>query len=242
MATSLTGPEDLQLWLDGKRLLGKDWSRGLLHNAHSFEVPLELWKYYVADTDGVAGTDVVNAPAAVLRPQLIDTSLRNKKQEPDNMTDEKSPNPMVVTHHSLHVERRAIRDATAAHDAVLNSDQTNSGVDNLKQVEARVWYQLYIDNDESPVDEGLVSEFPPGYGLEGDFTAEDTYYYRTGPNNLSVVRNLPAPVKLVKAIRSVLQPMHGALALVRDGDAAAAQPFVGIRNQIYWFRNLPLGD
>lgn len=242
--TSLTGPEDLQLWLDGKRLLGKDWSRGVLHNQHTFENVLELWKYYVGDTDGVPGTNIVNAGGAVMTPRLIDTSLRNRKQMPDSMPKKESnPNKMVVTHHSLYVERRCVHDEVVANDFILNSDPAGTGTDNLKQVEARVWYQLYIDDDESPCDEGLVPEFPPGWGLEGDFTAEDMYYYRTGANNLSVVRNLPAPVVLDKAIRAVIQPFHGPLGLVMDHAALAPNiPFVGLRNQIYWFRNLPLGD
>jgi hypothetical protein len=237
---SLIGPDDLQQWMDGKVLLGKDWSRGLLTPLHTFEHPLELWKYYVSDTDGVAGTRFTNGAGLELIPNLFDTSLRNRKQMPDNI-DERHVNDMLVTHHSLLVERRAMRDEVQAHDFVLNSDVTGTGTDNLKLAEARVWYQLYIDNDESPVDEGLITEFPPGFGLEGDFTAEDMAYYRTGMNNKSVVAMLPSPVKLTKQLRAVLQPMHGALTFVHDDAAsAAAQEAVGFKNFIYWFKNLPL--
>jgi hypothetical protein len=226
---SLIGPEDLQLWMDGKYLLGKDWSRGLLCNLHTFEDPLTLWKYTVDDPQGISGSELVNAAPTI--PRYIDTSLRNEKQKPNNM-------PFKVTHHGLLVERRAVRDNLIANDAVLNSDVTGSGTDNLKVIEARIWYQLFIDDDESPCDEGLVTEFPPGFGLEGDFTTEDMSYYRTGMNNLSVLRMLPAPLDLVKQIRSVLLPTHGPLGLARDEAVAALSPFVGIRDMIYWFKRV----
>jgi hypothetical protein len=228
---SLIGPEDLQLWMDGKYLLGKDWCRGLLHNNHTFENPLVLWKYTVDDPDGVAGSGPVCAGVPTI-PRYIDTSLRNEKQKPNNM-------PFMVTHHGLLIERRATRNDLIAQDAVLNSDVTGSGQDNLKVVEARIWYQLFIDDDESPCDEGLVSEFPPGFGLEGDFTSEDMSYYRTGMNNMSVVRMLPGPLTLAKTIKSQLLPMHGPLTLVRDEAVAATLPFVGVRDQIYWFKSRP---
>ena len=42
------------VYLNGQYLMGKDWSRGFIHNNHTYENPLELWKYLWRDTDGVA--------------------------------------------------------------------------------------------------------------------------------------------------------------------------------------------
>lgn len=224
---SLMGPDDLKVYLEGNMLLGKDWSRGLLTNTHTYERPLELWKYFHKDTDGVPGTNFTNAPAAPLDPGIYDTSLRNKKQVPDNL-------PFTVTHHSILVERRSSRDETIADDVTL-VDAGNT-INNLFMLEARVWYELYLTEDKVPADEGMITEFPPGFGPEGDFTLQNTAIIRTGMNNMSVVRPLPRPVYMAKdnIVRSILRPVHGLLALVITGGSTVGA--VGLRNTIYWFK------
>lgn len=225
MAT-LIGPNDLQLWLGDKFLIGKEWSRGFICNGDTFEQPRELWKYYWRDNDGVAGTGPTgNGTAAVLVPGIFDTSLRTRKSISDNL-------PFTATHHALMVERRAVCDITAANDYGCSEL-------NLLQLEARVWYELYLRDDQDAIDQGLVTEFPPGFGPEGDFTTTDRHLLRTGKNDLSAIRMLPRPVYMEenKQIRSVLRPCHGALNFILDtaagGNAVGA---MGVRNMLYWFK------
>ena len=217
---SLMGPNDLQLWLDGKYLCGKDWSRGFITNTHTFENPLELWKYYQRDTDGVAGSDLLNAPAAVLTPGRFDTSLANRKQMPDTM-------PFTATHHGLTVERRSVRDDTAADDLILS-------IDNLLELEARCWYELYFNGEASPADEGLATEFPPGFGPEGDFTDTDQRILRTGMNNYSVVKMLPKPRTVNAQLLAKVIPVHGPTTFTITGGGQVGG--VGLRNMVYWFK------
>jgi hypothetical protein len=228
---SLMGPGDLQLWLAGKYLCGKDWSRGFLCNSHTFEDPLKLFEYFWGDTDGVSGSDRVNAPAAVLRPGPYDTSLRDKKYISNSL-------PFTATHHALLIERQAARDDVTADDIYLEAPASPEG--NLLSVEARCWYQLFLEDDQNPADEGMLTEFPPGYGPEGDFTTADTALFRTGMNNLSAVRALPLPVDMTRVgqstMRAVITPVHGLMALEITGGAAVGA--VGLRAMVHWFKKL----
>lgn len=227
MAT-LVGPNDLQLWLGDAYLLGKEWSRGFVCNTvDTFEEPRELWKYYWRDNDGVAGTGPTgNNSAAVLTPGVYDTSLRSKKSIPDTL-------PFTATHHALMVERRAVTDGTAANDYGCSER-------NLLQLEARVWYELYLKDDQNPIDQGLVTEFPPGFGPEGDFTTTDRALLRTGKNDLSAVRLLPRKVQMAKGdqIRAVLRPCHGVTAFIVETAIGAGRGAVGVRNFVYWFKGV----
>jgi hypothetical protein len=217
---SLMGPNDLKVWLGGGYKLGKEYSRGFLHNQHTYESPLELFKYFWKDPDGVAGTNVV--AAAILDPGKYDTSLRTKKSTSESF-------PVTATHSALMLERRSVLDQTAAHDILLEEVT-------LKMIEGRVWFELYLKNDQLPCTEGLVTEFPPGFGPEGDFTTDDERILRTGMNNLSAVTPLPMPVKLEKdnIINAILRPVHGALALPTNSIQNVG--CAGVRAIVHWFQ------
>ncbi len=219
---SLMGPNDLQLWLDGKYHCGKEWCRGFITNMHTFERPLELWKYYEHDTDGVAGSDFLNGAGGVLDPTRFDVSLANRKQMPDTL-------PFTATHHSLMVERRSSRNLDADDDLILS-------IDNLLELEARVWYELYFDKDAAAFDEGLVTEFPPGFGPEGDFTDDDERILRTGMNNYSVVKMLPKPRLVTNQLLGKIIPSHGPTTFTETGGCEAGRAGVGLRNFVYWFK------
>ena len=218
---SLMGPNDLQLWLEGRYLCGKEWSRGFITNSHSYENPLELWKYYHRDTDGVAGSDLLNGGIGhVLIPGKYDTSLQNRKQMPDTR-------PFTATHSSLLVERRSPRNLTAAHDLLLS-------LEDFLEAEARLWYELYFDNDDAPFEQGMITEFPNGYGPEGDFTTDAHLILRNGMNNYSAIKPLPKPRVVTTQLLAKVIPVHGVIGFTGSGGSDV--PGIGLRNTVYWFK------
>ncbi|MFA5123333.1 hypothetical protein, partial [Zavarzinia sp.] len=135
--------------------------------------------------------------------------------------------PFTATHSSLLIERRSPRDLTAAHDLLIS-------LEDFLEAEARLWYELYFDSDDAAFEQGMVTEFPNGFGPEGDFTTDALIILRNGMNNYSAIKPLPKPRVVTTQLLAKVIPVHGVIGFTGSGGSSV--PGIGIRNTVYWFK------
>lgn len=220
----IMGANGIASWLDGSTVFVKEWARGVLQKAQAQRLVLFQVK---RDADNVPG-----APNLV--PDEIDTSL-TKENTGRNV-------PFMATHVGVGIERRTVISSTAAQDLILQ-------LEDWKQIEARIWFEFYFGSDDCAWEQGLISEFPEGYGPAGALgTAIPTIapntmeFVSNGPPFQAILRNLHKPRMVMDktALKAVLDPQHGALALTAGINPT--DPAVGVRVTVYGYKTAAMAN
>lgn len=215
----ILGANGVAAWMSGATVFVREWARGVLTKTQGTRLVLFGAK---RDQNVVPGT-------VALVPDKIDTSV-TKENTGSNV-------PFHATHLGVTIERQTVVSGTVANDQILT-------LHDFKQIEARVWFEFYFGSEDCPWEEGLITEYPDGYGPAGALgpigvvPSDAHQFLSNGPPFQAVLRNLHKP-RLVEdktALKAVLDPQHGALALdggsAPPGDVAA----VGVRVTVYGFK------
>jgi hypothetical protein len=213
----ILGANGVAAWMSGATVFVREWARGVLSKTQGQRLVLFGAK---RDSDVVPGT-------VALIPDKIDTSI-TKENTGRNV-------PFTATHLGVTIERQTVVGSIVGNDQILT-------LHDFKQVEARVWFEFYFGSEDCPWEEGLLTEYPDGFGPAGALgpigviPSDAHQFLSNGPPFQAVLRNLHKP-RLVEdktALKAVLDPEHGALAL--DAGPNPGDPALGIRVTVYGFK------
>jgi hypothetical protein len=122
--------------------------------------------------------------------------------------------------------RETVIDDNAAHDLVMT-------LGDLKEIEARLFFEFYFGSEDCPWENGLLTEWPEGFGPAGALGSQapgaGNLFLTNGPPLQAALRNLHKP-RLVEdktSLKAVFTPQHGALALSQ---------VQGLRVTVYGFK------